>query len=185
MAPLSELAARLQQIFPDARLTISEPVTPDGVGFLNISHAGNVLAVQWQEKWHFGVSSPEGHGYGEKPDEVFHTVDEAAARISDLLKSGRKTERPMEVTLRELRAEKQLAQAVLGTLLGVSQPAVSRLERNVNRMMVATLRAVVQAMGGKLVLQAHFPDGVVRQIAISDDTPNFPEHEAVTTGGET
>jgi DNA-binding XRE family transcriptional regulator len=184
MTPLSELAARLRQTFPDARLAVSEPVAPDGVGFLDISHGDHALAVQWQEKWHFGVSSPEGHGYGEKPDEVFRTVDEAAARITDLLKSGRKTEPPIEVTLRELRAEKQLAQTALGALLGVSQPAVSRLERNVSRMMVATLRAVVQAMGGKLVLQAHFSDGVVRQIALDDNTPTSPDRDLVTIDEE-
>ena len=60
------------------------------------------------------------------------------------------------------------------------QPAVSRLERNLNRMMVATLRAVVQAMGGKLVHQAHFPDGVVRQIALNDDTADAREAEPAT-----
>ncbi len=38
-----------------------------------------------------------------------------------------------------------MCQATLASRLGVSQPAVSRLERNLNRMMVATLRAVVQA----------------------------------------
>jgi hypothetical protein len=166
MSPLNELAARLQHTFPDAQVAVSEPVTPDAVGFLDISYGGNTLTVQWQEQWHFGVSSPEGHGYGEKPDEVFRTVHEAAARIADLLRLGKKTEPPVEVTLRQLRAEKQLAQAALGSLLGVSQPAVSRLERNVSRMMVATLQAVVQAMGGKLVLQVQFPDGIVRQIAL-------------------
>jgi hypothetical protein len=174
MTPLSKLAARLRKTFPDARVDVSEPAAPGGVGFLDIARGGNVLAVQWQEKGHFGVSSPEGHGYGEKPDEVFRTVDEAAARITDLIRSGKKTEPPLEVTLRELRAERRLAQTALAALLLVSQPAVSRLERHVSRMMVATLRAVVQAMGGTLVLQAHFPNGVVRQIAVDDDAATSP-----------
>jgi hypothetical protein len=38
-----------------------------------------------------------------------------------------------------------VCQATLASRLGIIQPAVSRLERNLNRMMVATLRAVVQA----------------------------------------
>jgi hypothetical protein len=169
MTPLSELAARLRAAFPEARLDFSEPASPDGVGFLDITCGSTVLAVQWQQKWHFGVSSPEGHGYGEKPDETYRTVEEAAARITDLLRSGKKTEPPLEVTLRELRAERKLPQTALAAMLGVSQPAVSRFERNVSRMMVATLRTVVGAMGGRLVLQAHFPGGVVHQIAIDDD----------------
>jgi DNA-binding XRE family transcriptional regulator len=183
MTPLNKLANQLRQTLPDAELAVCEPATPDGVGFLDISHGGTVIAVQWQEKWHFGVSSPEGHGYGEKPDEVFRTVEEAAARITDLLRSGSRTEPPAEVTLRELRAEKQLAQTALANLLGVSQPAVSRLERNISRMMVATLRTVIQAMGGKLVLQAHFSDGVVRQIALDDDISTLSERGAITTKG--
>ncbi|HKI36983.1 MAG TPA: XRE family transcriptional regulator [Gemmataceae bacterium] len=183
MTPLSELAARLRKTFPDARLDFSEPAVPGGVGFLDISHSGDVLAVQWQEKWHFGVSSPEGHGYGEKPDEVYRTVDEVAARITDLLDSRRKTEPPLAVTLRELRAERRLPQTELAALLGVSQPAVSRLERHVSRMLVASLRAVVQAMGGRLVIQAHFPDGVVRQIAIDEEAAPKPEPERVMIDG--
>jgi DNA-binding Xre family transcriptional regulator len=183
MTPLSELAARLRRAFPAAKLDVSEPVAPGGVGFLDVSYRGNVLAIQWQEKWHFGVSSPDGHGYGEKPDETYRTVEEAAARVTDLLNSGRKTEPPEEVTLRELRAERKLPQTSLAARLGVSQPAVSRLERNVNRMMVATLRAVVQAMGGKLVLQAHFPDGNVRQIAVEDEAACQSESDVVAVDG--
>jgi DNA-binding XRE family transcriptional regulator len=169
MTPLSELAKRLRKSCPNAQLDFSEPTAPDGVGFLDISSAGNVLEVQWQEKWLFGLSSPGGQGYGEKPDEVYRTVEETEARIVELLNSGRRTAPPPEVTLRELRAEKNLAQTKLAELLGVSQPAVSRLERKVSRMMVTTLQSVVQAMGGKLVIEAHFPDGNVRQIAIDEE----------------
>src|SRR5260370_5342399 len=99
MTPLAELAARLRKTFPAAQLDLAEPAGPGGVGFLDIACGGNVLAVQWQEKWHFGVSSPEGHGYGEKPDAVYGTVEEALARITGLLKSGRDTPPPFEGTL--------------------------------------------------------------------------------------
>ncbi len=108
MSLLSELSTRLREAFPAAQLIESGPVNPDGVGFLDITYRGNELAVQWQEDWHFGVSSPSGHGYGEKLDEVFRTVDEAATRVTDLLQSGRTTAPPDKITLRELRTEKQL-----------------------------------------------------------------------------
>ncbi len=177
MTLLSELATRLRKTFPEAQLDYAEPASPDGVGFLDISYGGNVLAVQWQEKGPFGVSSPEGHGYGEKSDEVYFTVDDAEARIADLLRSGGKTQPPPEVRLRELRAERKLPQTELASRLGVSQPAVSRFERRVSRMIVGTLNDVVRAMGGKLVLQVRFPDGVVRQIALDDDKACHGEHE--------
>jgi hypothetical protein len=180
MTPLRKLASRLQKAFPDAQLDYSEPATPGGVGFLDVAYRGNVLAVQWCEQWDFGVSSPEGHGYGEKPDEVYASVDEAAGRIVELLRSGGKTAPPLAVTLRELRAERKLPQTALAALLGVSQPAVSRLERHVSRMMLDSLRSVVQAMGGNLVVQAHFPGGLVRQIALDDvpDATLLPKAEA-------
>src|SRR6266581_4248531 len=117
MTPLAELAARLRTTFPDAQLDLSEPAAPGAVGFLDIAHGGNVLAVQWQEKWHFGMSSPEGHGYGEKPAEVYGTVEEALTRITELLRCGKKTQPPLEVTLRELRAERNLPQTKLAALL--------------------------------------------------------------------
>jgi DNA-binding transcriptional regulator YiaG len=170
MTPLAKLATLLQKALPRVQVTFAEPAAPNGVGFLDAEYSGNVLAVQWQKKSHFGVSSPEGHGYGEKPDEVYRTAEETAARMIELLRSGSRTEPPLEVTLRELRAARKLPQVRLADLLGTSQPAVSRLERNVSRMMVATLRAVIQAMGGDLVIQAQFPDGVVRQIALDDQT---------------
>ncbi len=140
MTPLAKLAAKLRKALPQAQVTSAEPAEPGGVGFLDVAYGGHVLAVQWQQNWHFGVSSPEGHGYGEKPDETYRTADEAAARMVELLQSGGRTEPPPEVTLRKLRAERKLPQAALAALLGVSQPAVSRLEHNVSRMMVATLR---------------------------------------------
>ena len=94
MTLLAELAARLQTIFARAQIDLAEPAAPGGVGFLDIAYGGHVLAAQWQAKWHFGVSSPEEHGYGERPDEVYKTVEEALARIADLLGSGKKTKPP-------------------------------------------------------------------------------------------
>lgn len=173
MTPLSNLASRLQTAFPDARIEFSEPVASEGVGFLDIPHHANGLSVQWQQKWHFGVSSPEDHGYGGKPAD-------AAARITDLLGSGRKTE-PPEITLRQRRAEKKVPQKALAALLGVSQPAVSKLERHVSRMHIASLRAAVQATGGTLVRQACFPDGVVRRIAIGDEPFTRSEPDVAMT----
>ncbi len=105
MTPLANLAAQLRKALPQAQITVAEPAAPGGVGFLDVAHAGNVVAVQWRQSWHFGVSSPESHGYGEKPDETYRTADDAAARIVELLQSGGRTEPPLEVTLRKLRRD--------------------------------------------------------------------------------
>jgi hypothetical protein len=50
------------------------------------------------------------------------------------------------------------------------QPAVSRLEqKDVSSLVVGTLLAVIKAMGGKLVMQAEFPDGTVKKLRIEED----------------
>jgi transcriptional regulator with XRE-family HTH domain len=182
MTPLRELATRIRQAFPDARQDYSEPATPGGVGFLDVSYRGSVLVVQWEEG-HFGVTSPEGHGYGEKPDEVYRNADETANRIIALLQSGGKTQAPLEVTLRELRIERKLPQKGLADRLGISQPAVSKYENRVSRMMISSLRAVVQAMGGSLIIQVSFPGGVLRQIALDEDSDTQSESDDVVASG--
>lgn len=62
-----------------------------------------------------------------------------------------------EMPLDELREARRLTQQSLGELLGIKQSAVSRMERRTD-MYVSTLAAMVRAMGGKLTIQATFPD---------------------------
>ena len=64
------------------------------------------------------------------------------------------------MSLAQLRQARSLTQAQLGSLLGMPQPTVSRLERQTD-MYLSTLRSYVEAMGGALELRAVFPDGVV------------------------
>src|SRR5262245_59451678 len=116
MTPLCDLAARLQRTVPEAKIDVSEPAAVGGVGFLDISQSGNVIAVQWHEKWHFGLSSRREHGYGEKPDEVYRTVEAAAARIAELLSTNKKTEQPADVAVREQHAATIVAQTPLPKL---------------------------------------------------------------------
>jgi transcriptional regulator with XRE-family HTH domain len=73
-----------------------------------------------------------------------------------------KTQRLLEeMALDELREARKLTQQNLAEILHVNQAAVSKLENRVD-MYVSTLRKFVEAMGGELVISAHFPDGVVR-----------------------
>ena len=62
-----------------------------------------------------------------------------------------------EMTLCELRKALQLTQASVARELGISQDAISRLERR-SDLLLSTLRRTVEAMGGDLILIARFPD---------------------------
>jgi transcriptional regulator with XRE-family HTH domain len=66
-----------------------------------------------------------------------------------------------EMALDELREARKLTQQDLAQVLRVNQAAVSKLENRVD-MYVSTLRRFVEAMGGQLIISAHFPDGDVR-----------------------
>jgi DNA-binding XRE family transcriptional regulator len=169
MNPMQELENRLRKQFPAAKFDLSRPARDDGVWFLDVLHKGNALVIQWQPGSPFGLSSLEGHGYGEKPAEIRKDLDDAEARVVALLKTGGRTERPLDVTLRDLRAELNLTQEQLARELGVRQAAVSKMERRSSRLLVSTLAEVVRAMGGRLVLQAVFPDGDIRRILLEDE----------------
>ena len=59
--------------------------------------------------------------------------------------------------LRQLRKALGLSQKDLAGLMHITQPAVSKLERQTD-MQLSTLAGIVQAMGGTLEITARFPD---------------------------
>ena len=59
--------------------------------------------------------------------------------------------------LRQLRKTLGLSQKDLAGLMHITQPAVSKLERQTD-MQLSTLAGIVQAMGGTLEITARFPD---------------------------
>lgn len=66
-----------------------------------------------------------------------------------------------ELPLAELRQARQLSQEQLAAELEVRQPAVAKIEKKTD-MYISTLRRFIEAMGGRLEICAHFPDGDVR-----------------------
>src|SRR5436190_7661843 len=104
MVLIHELIERVQRSFPDVKLRVDEPAHPDGFWHVDISRAGKTLVVQWTGGGPFGLASlVKGRGLGEKPDELYQSLDDAADRVLKLLATGSRTAPPPEVTLRELR----------------------------------------------------------------------------------
>jgi transcriptional regulator with XRE-family HTH domain len=60
-----------------------------------------------------------------------------------------------EMTLRQLREMLHMQQSELGRKLGIKQAAVSRRERR-DDIRLSHLKKAVEAMGGELVVIAHF-----------------------------
>jgi transcriptional regulator with XRE-family HTH domain len=65
-----------------------------------------------------------------------------------------------EMPLDELRAARQMTQEHLAKLLGTKQAAISKMERRTD-MYLSTLQSFVKAMGGRLKIEAVFPEGAV------------------------
>lgn len=66
----------------------------------------------------------------------------------------------LEMALQDLRRSRNLTQQELAKNLGVSQAALSKMERQED-MRISTLRRILGAMRGNLKLIAEFPDGEV------------------------
>ncbi len=62
-----------------------------------------------------------------------------------------------EMTRRELRRARKRTQVEVAKALCIKQDSVSRLEQRAD-LLISTLRAYVEAMGGSLSLVAEFPD---------------------------
>ena len=80
-----------------------------------------------------------------------------------------------EMPLNELRQARGLTQATLARLLHVEQPSIAKMEKRTD-MYLSTLRKLVQAMGGDLVITAKFPDGEVK-INNFSDLGTLPEEQ--------
>ena len=65
-----------------------------------------------------------------------------------------------EMALAELRKARQQSQADLAARLQVHQPAIAKMEHRAD-MYVSNLRRFIEAMGGRLEIVAHFPEGSV------------------------
>ncbi len=173
MKSMHELMESVRKAIPAAKFRLDEPDKPEGEWFLDVVHKGKGFVVQWREGGPYGVSSMgKDTGIGQKADELYPTPEAVEARLVKLFISGGNTEPSAAVTLRELRAERNLSQTRLAELTGMHQPAVSRLEqKDVSSLVVGTLLAVIKAMGGKLVMQAEFPDGTVKKLRVEEDDP--------------
>ena len=66
-----------------------------------------------------------------------------------------------EMSLNDIRLSRRCSQNELAELLEIRQASVSKLERR-SDIHVSSLRKYIEALGGKLVIQAEFPEGAVR-----------------------
>jgi DNA-binding XRE family transcriptional regulator len=148
------LVETLAQQFPDARIEVDGPASTGGAFFVNVMWHGRHVVIQYRPARGYGVSAESTPGFGEGPDEVFQSKEDALARASQLLREGGAT----RSRLRELRGLRGVTQADLAKLVGLGQTAISRMERR-DDVSLESLRKIIEALGGSLEVTARFPDG--------------------------
>lgn len=171
MNKMEELSRRIIERLPRAEVSIDPPAKPMGTWWLDARIDNHSVVVEWRPRTGFGVSSTPAEGYGEGPDELFDNIDDALARIVDVLEMGARTQPPSQVALRRLREARRISQVALAELMGVRQATVSKLEHRQD-LNVSTLRRFVEALGGTLVVCARFKD---QTIEIDVENMNGPE----------
>src|SRR5262245_40079793 len=91
-------------------------------------------------------------------------------------KAARRTKTLLgELLLREMRQLAGKSQQEVADALGIKQPSLSKLEKQVD-MQISTLRKIVEALGGELDVLARFPKGTVR-IDQFDPSNRRPRHQ--------
>ncbi len=73
--------------------------------------------------------------------------ERAYARVSEL---------QAEMLLSELRQHSGMTQQELAAALGITQPGLSKMEKQTD-MQITTLDRIIQALGGQLEIVAHMP----------------------------
>lgn len=168
MNPVQKLQRFILTAFSSARVTLDEPIVPDGVWSMNVFLPDYHLAIAWQSARGFGVVSDDSHGYGEGAHEVFNDLDEALPRIVRLLVYKLGSVPPPPVRLKEVREELGLSQEELGKRLGKRQTSVSRTESR-SDFYVSTLLDFAQAFGARLVVKMVFPDATEKELKLDGE----------------
>jgi DNA-binding XRE family transcriptional regulator len=161
MSPLDELATELTQRFPDSRSDVRKADDPEGFQILNFRTEGLEVAVEWKREEGFGISAfcddaNDLDGLFDAPDEWYSNREAVFHRIVSLALDHKST-KPLAITLPEMRHERGVSQETMAERLKVKQATFSKLERRED-VRVSSLRRVVEAMGGKLLIQAIFTD---------------------------
>lgn len=161
MSPLEELSTELTQRFPRSQINLRKADDPQGFQILNFRLDGFEVAVEWKHDEGFGISSScedagELAGLFDTPDEWSLSREAAFHRIVSLILDHKST-KPLATTLPEIRHERGVSQESLAERLKVKQATYSKMERRED-VRVSSLRRVIEAMGGKLLIQAIFTD---------------------------
>ena len=163
--PIQYIQNSILNRFPHAKVTLDPGETADGSWFLDVIIDDYSLIVEWRPLNGIGLTANPEAGYGEGAEEIFHDINKAEKRVLELLLSKTKT-MPTIATLSEIRRERRITQTELANSLRIQQASIAKLEKR-SDILISTLQQVIRAMGGYLSIKAVFPDGIERDLCLT------------------
>lgn len=161
MDQVERIIANIRRVIPNAEIRVDRSENQRGPVWVDITQGNQGVALEWRQGMALGLTSLPSENYGDAADEVYESIDDAIQRVKVLLDTNTRTAAATSALLAELRARRRISQEDLARLLGVSQPNVSKLERRTD-MSVQTLRSLIEAIGGRLEINAQFGDETIR-----------------------
>lgn len=161
MSPIEQLSNELKKYFPEAEIETRRSDAPDGFQFLNVFVDDFEVDVEWKQEHGFGISSFHDdssslEGLFDSPNEWYESEQATLHRVASLVFDRRCT-KPRQSKICEIRQERGISQEELSEQLKVKQATYSKLERRED-VKVSSLKRVIEAMDGKLIIQAVFRD---------------------------
>ncbi|MGD1938374.1 MAG: helix-turn-helix domain-containing protein [Cyanophyceae cyanobacterium] len=162
--PIQTLMYRLRGQYPSLEMSLDAPDSPVGDWFLDLQSTPRITA-QWHSSRGFGCSVGGGE-YGEKPDEIYRSIDAVFGRIVSLLDDDSESQPNSvphhgQMALAEIRKKiVGINQTDLSARMGVKQPTLGSMERGRDPH-ISSVRRYVEALGGELQVLAVFGDRVI------------------------
>lgn len=161
MEHIKEIIRELERRIPSVRTQSESAESSRGPVWIDVTDGTQGVAIEWRQGMGYGLTSLPSDSLGEASDETYDSASALIDRVEELFSTRQRTNPPTEALLKTLREHRRVSQEALAQLMGVSQPNISRLERRID-MNIRSLRALVEAIGGRLEISARFGDDVVR-----------------------
>jgi transcriptional regulator with XRE-family HTH domain len=173
MNPIEALHEHIRHNHPRAITSLTPPLRRDGIWSLDVDLEDKKLAIEWNRRAGFGVTSVSPDNFGEGPDEVIGSIEGAQQRVDQLLTTMEHTSPPFAILLSRLRERRGLTQQELALKMGVRQASISGLEHR-DDLQLSTVRRVIEGLGGKLEVFALFADARYRiEVSASECRPRL------------
>jgi hypothetical protein len=171
MNAFQELLRRLETLIQELsefRLQIDEPLHASGEWTASINNDESyMLEIQWKRHLGFGLVAGHNLEFGSGVDEVYGSADATLDRVETLLR-GKASTVSAPVSLADLRRLEGVLQKEAADRCHMTKSGLNQLEAvpSITALQIATLKKVIESLGGELVMKARFAKGREREISL-------------------